>query len=410
MLLKKVNKFIIPCLTILLFLLLAGFSDLPKPQQFPPGLGKEDTPLTDEPSESNPNNETCLTCHSKAEQVLAFPNGDTVSIYIDRAGYDASVHAKQDCLTCHAGYSSVPHPAIQAEGRREYTFSYTETCKECHSEQYNLVKDSMHAQALEAGNLNAPSCSDCHNPHTQTTLWGANDSLSKVNRIWIPNICAQCHSQIYETYSQSVHGQDLTSGSNFDVPTCIDCHGVHKIQDPQTAGFRASSIEMCANCHTNPTVMNKYGISTDVLNTYVADFHGTTVLLFEKQHPDEITNKAVCYDCHGIHDIARTDDPEKGLQIKQNLLATCKKCHPDAEANFPDSWLSHYTPNKDKYPVVYYIQVFYNILIPAVLGGMAFYIATDIFRRQVNRRAKAGKSAPPIDDNSESFEQKGGDR
>ncbi len=53
--------------------------------------------------------------------------------------------------------------------------------------------------------------------------------------------------------------------------------------------------------------MDKYGISTQVLNTYVADFHGTTVTLFEKQSPDAQTNKPVCYDCHGVHDIAATD-------------------------------------------------------------------------------------------------------
>ena len=32
--------------------------------------------------------------------------------------------------------------------------------------------------------------------------------------------------------------------------------------------------------------MGKYGISTQVLNTYVADFHGTTVTLFEQVSPN----------------------------------------------------------------------------------------------------------------------------
>ena len=53
--------------------------------------------------------------------------------------------------------------------------------------------------------------------------------------------------------------------------------------------------------------MQKYGISTEVFNTYVADFHGTTVTLFERQHPDQPTNKAVCTDCHGVHDIQARD-------------------------------------------------------------------------------------------------------
>ena len=79
------------------------------------------------------------------------------------------------------------------------------------------------------------------------------------------------------------------------MPTCIDCHGVHNIGDPTTAEFRLKSPEMCAKCHTDPAIMDKYGISTQVLNTYVADFHGTTVTLFEKQSPDAETNKPVCY-------------------------------------------------------------------------------------------------------------------
>ena len=49
--------------------------------------------------------------------------------------------------------------------------------------------------------------------------------------------------------------------------------------------------------------MNKYEISTEVFDTYVADFHGTTVILFEHQDPNVETNKAVCYDCHGVHNI-----------------------------------------------------------------------------------------------------------
>jgi hypothetical protein len=59
--------------------------------------------------------------------------------------------------------------------------------------------------------------------------------------------------------------------------------------------------------------------------------------VFEKQSPDAEVNKAVCYDCHGIHDIQRVDDPVSGIQIKENLLVRCKVCHPDATTNFPSA-------------------------------------------------------------------------
>jgi len=134
--------------------------------------------------------------------------------------------------------------------------------------------------------------------------------------------------------------------------------------------------------------MHKYGISTDVLNTYVADFHGTTVVLFDKTYPDQPTNKPVCTDCHGVHDIADVNDPTNGLAIRENLLVRCQKCHPDATSNFPDSWMSHYIPSTDKYPIVYYVNLFYKFFIPAVLGPMALLVLMDFGRATINRFKK----------------------
>ena len=132
--------------------------------------------------------------------------------------------------------------------------------------------------------------------------------------------------------------------------------------------------------------MDKYGIPTQVLNTYVADFHGTTVTLFEKTSPDQVTNKPVCFDCHGVHNIKRVDDPQYGLAMKENLLAACNKCHPDATTNFPDAWMSHYIPSPTKYPIVYYVNLFYTIFIPTVIGGMLIYVLSDVARRLIERR------------------------
>ena len=67
--------------------------------------------------------------------------------------------------------------------------------------------------------------------------------------------------------------------------------------------------------------MDKYGISTNVLNSYVADFHGTTVKLFEEEFPGQPTNKPVCTDCHGVHDISKVDNAQTGMALKENLLS-----------------------------------------------------------------------------------------
>ena len=146
---------------------------------------------------------------------------------------------------------------------------------------------------------------------------------------------------------------------------------MHSTPDPRTARFRLDSPKICARCHTDEKKMARYGLSTAVLRTYVADFHGSTVTLFQKTHPDQETNKPVCYDCHGVHDIPHADDPQKGLRVKDNLLRTCRRCHPDATAAFPDAWMSHFVPDPKRTPLVYWVERFYVVLIPVTIGAHA---------------------------------------
>jgi hypothetical protein len=204
-------------------------------------------------------------------------------------------------------------------------------------------------------------------------------------RTKIPRTCSKCHAAIHNEYLESVHGQALVDEGNPDVPTCIDCHGVHNQEDPRTTQFRLNSPRLCATCHADPVLMGRYDISTNVFDTYVADFHGTTVTLFERQSPDLPTNKPVCYDCHGVHNMKRHDDPESQV-FQENLLRTCQRCHPDATQSFSASWLSHYEPDIERYPVVYFVDLFYKILIPSVLGFMGVYVAVDLTGHLVRRR------------------------
>ena len=277
----------------------------------------------------------CLECHALPEQELSFRNGDTRSITLDPKAWEASAHGEAglDCNACHTEHGEYPHAEIKDAGSREYAVART----------------------------------------------GA---------------CVTCHEAIFEQYQASAHGAALLGEGNPDVPTCIDCHGVHQIPDPRTARFRVNSPKICAGCHTDSASMARYGLSTSVLKTYVADFHGSTVTLFQKTRPDQATNKPVCYDCHGVHDIPHTDDPEKGIKTKANLLRTCQHCHPDATVNFPDSWMSHFVPDRERSPLVFWVGWFYRILIPVTLGGMLLFVGADFARRRVDRRREARAKEP----------------
>jgi nitrate/TMAO reductase-like tetraheme cytochrome c subunit len=341
-------------------------------------------------------NDDCLACHQQ-EGMTATIGGQPVPLTIDKQKFTDSVHGEEkvNCVDCHTNITSFPHPEVTASSPRDFSLEMYPTCQQCHNEQYQKVLDSVHQTALAAGNTNAAVCTDCHNPHTQTRLTNkATGELLLGAKLTIPRTCAKCHSTIYDTYKQSVHGAALSEEGNPYVPTCIDCHGVHNIQNPTTNSFRNSTPYLCAKCHTNETLMKQYGISTNVLNTYVSDFHGTTVKMFEESYPDQPTNKPVCTDCHGVHNIMKVDDPKAGIAFKKNLLVKCQQCHPNATTeSFTDAWLSHYEPSPQAFPIVYYVNLFYKIFIPTVLGGMLFYVLTDVYRRFIAPRlSKKGAS------------------
>lgn len=336
------------------------------------------------------NNAECLACHGKPG-ITSSIGGTSVSVTVDPAMYGGSVHGNNGmaCTTCHTNISEFPHPEVKVTSYRQYMTEVSQVCTQCHTEESTMLNDSIHRQALDAGNPNAPICVDCHNPHTQTRLKDKNTGERlEEERVNIPLTCAKCHNEIFKEYTDSVHGAGLLKEGNLDSPTCTDCHQVHDIQRVDNA-FRLRSPQACARCHTDPAMMDKYGLSTAVMDTYVSDFHGTTVTIFDKTAPDQETNTPVCVDCHGVHNIARTDDPQKGIQIQENLVRTCQKCHPDAGDNFSASWLSHYIPSPTKAPLVFYVGWFYKILIPVVIGGMIVFVISDIIRRRIDSRKGA---------------------
>ncbi len=333
-----------------------------------------------EPPAQGVANETCLACHGVPDKRMELPSGEPVYLSIDAEEFNNSVHgqAGYSCVQCHTDVSGYPHPPVLAGTRRQYVLEQYTACTRCHPDKYDATLDSVHQKALAGGNLEAAVCTDCHGIH--------NIAHPDQPRERVPHMCERCHSGIYNLYAESAHGAALLDEANPDVPTCTDCHGVHTLEGPTDSEFHLFSPSICARCHTDPELMGRYGISTEVMDTYVADFHGTTVVLFEKIAPDQETNKPVCIDCHGVHDMKPHDDNESKV-IKANLLKTCQRCHPGATTNFPDSWLSHYRPSPEHSPLVYAVNLFYMILIPAVIGAMVVFNLTDL-RRKISSRRK----------------------
>nr|PZN52814.1 MAG: hypothetical protein DIU68_13775 [Chloroflexota bacterium] len=337
-----------------------------------------------------PDREYCLSCHANPNLVMELPSGEVISVTVNEEEYLSSVHGQHGkdgyrCIRCHTGMNEYPHPEVEAQSARELTIELSTSCQGCHADKYDEMVDDVHVALLASGNENAAVCSDCHTGHAVQRLTDETTGQP------LPDIgdesaamCATCHSEIYANYAQSVHGSAVLEG-NPDAPTCADCHGVHNTQGPSTGAFRLFSPQICATCHADEQLMAKYGISTDVFDTYVADFHGTTVSIFQRTAPDQPINAPVCADCHGVHNIMATSG-EGSIAIKENLVATCQRCHPGATTNFPDAWMSHYAPSLERTPLVAIATAAYTIGIPAIIGGLGLFVLSDIRRRRVERR------------------------
>jgi predicted CXXCH cytochrome family protein len=328
-------------------------------------------------SPAGPDVDTCLSCHSDRTLSVALPDGETRSLFIDRAVFDRSVHGgKLACVDCHTEMTEVPHAARPFRTRREFTVAYYEACKRCHFANYSKTLDSVHHAAQARGDVTAPLCVDCHGSHDVTPPGQPRSRISQM--------CARCHQGVQNTYAKSVHGRALFEEKNADVPVCTDCHQSHAVGGPREPGWRLKSPEICANCHTNERVMKKYGISTNVMSTFLADFHGMTASLQRSQQTEGGAVTALCIDCHGVHDITKVGD-RASPAMKANLVKVCQRCHEGANANFSGAWLSHYEPTLQKAPLVYGVKVFYAILIPFMIGGLVLQILLHLWRVVVNR-------------------------
>jgi nitrate/TMAO reductase-like tetraheme cytochrome c subunit len=318
--------------------------------------------------------ETCLSCHSDQQLSLTFKDGGSRPLFVDGQALSRSVHGGAlRCTDCHPGMQEVPHPERTFRDAGDFQASFAETCKRCHFDKYTKLADGVHYRLLPKGE--APTCIDCHGAHDVSPPGHPRRRVSET--------CSTCHADVGEAYAASVHGKALAAGKAQDVPVCTDCHRSHDVAGPHDESWLVRTPQMCGNCHADEKRMKKYGLSTAVLRTYLADFHGMTASLSHTADKGDQRVTALCSDCHGVHGITRPDDPVSG--VRANLVVTCRKCHSGADEKFPSAWLSHYEPSWKKAPLVHAVRLFYRVLIPFMIGGLGLQVLLHLWRAVVSR-------------------------
>lgn len=260
-------------------------------------------------------NQACLACHQVEGTKVTFPGGGELDVTINPKAFTDSVHGQFTCTTCHTQYTTYPHPPRTANTARAY-------------------------------------------------------------RVVAQQACAACHADQVKVFDGSIHGRGVRMGLA-DVPLCTSCHTAHAVVKTKTAAFRNNIPEVCGDCHADPAIMRRYGLEP-VYQAYLEEFHGVTTRLYRIVTPLSSSPAAVCYDCHTAHNVQRVSEPESAVHPTK-LLATCKTCHPAAGAFFATGWTEHRRPSLQHATLVYLVQIFYWILIPATIGVLALLTVLDLW-------------------------------
>jgi nitrate/TMAO reductase-like tetraheme cytochrome c subunit len=310
------------------------------------------------------------------------------------ATYRESVHGRSQargaseaatCRSCHGA----AHGVLAAADNRAPTYhlNLPRTCAQCHAspelarrhdipvgDVYKLYLDSIHGRALtRSGLMVAANCSDCHGVHD---IRPAADPASKVFRSSIPRTCGTCHAGVLAAYAGSIHGQQV-AGGNAGAPVCTSCHTAHQIRRVEAAPWQLEVIRECGTCHE------------ESLKTYRDSFHGKVTSL-------GLARVAKCADCHGAHAIVPAADPRSTV-APEHIVATCRQCHPQANASFAQ-FHPHADPaDKVRFPRLYYAYVTMNGLLASVFGFFGLHTLLWLPRSLAERwrRRRGGYGGEP---------------
>ena len=339
--------------------------------------------LKDYPHAPGAGKAACATCHQDA-----------------RAALDKSVHARKNggseapyCTGCHGGIHEFPPRTDPLSPVAKPNLPHT--CGACHASPSFMARhplglarpieayeQSVHGRALAKGNDKAASCSDCHGAHD---VGKAKDAASRINRWNVPATCGQCHAQVKEAFSGSIHGQAVARGLA-GAPVCTDCHGEHAILAPAEPGSlvnpaRVSSVT-CGRCHADERLAVKYNLPRDKVPAFEDSFHG----LAGRAGSLSVAN---CASCHGIHNILPSSDSRSTVN-PANLARTCGACHPGAGERFTIGPVHVTSATRSEHPAVRFVRVAYLTLIPATLGFMLLHNGLDFLRKLRRGRGHAG--------------------
>jgi len=280
---------------------------------------------------------SCLKCHSVKTLSKKLEDGQSLSLYVDGAKYEKSVHGALDCSSCHPDITLKNHPRPKKiANKMVYTKEFSKHCLNCHP-QNTLMKPEVHGIVVKKGEI---VCAQCHGSHYMGSIkeWKNKASFNEY--------CLSCHKfNITKTLPSNEKislkvNEDEIKKSVHGKFQCIVCHSdFSKAKHPiynfkNKAEYRAKMTDICTKCHTDKELQKNpahYALTKTASCIECHGFHGVKPAKVAKALPEN----QYCLSCHSRAISMKMKNGETlSVQVKESDIINsvhkklkCTDCH-----------------------------------------------------------------------------------
>jgi hypothetical protein len=305
----------------------------------------------------------CVLCHKYRGLSRIDESGHFRLFYINEELFDSSPHRRVPCKDCHSDIDRIPHrPAKQVDCTQEcHIIEPSGQTNFSHKPVADILAKSAHGRLDDNGNPKEyqedyPNCKSCHDQPLYRPF-----SIFKGEKI--PGMSKRAISRCESCHTSGTFAEDFYE----HVTTRL-----HKTR------FPLETIEVCAKCHEDEGFRERHKLD-DVITSYNETFHGKLLRLGSERMPD-------CIDCHVVEGENSHLVQAKGVVTSSvsngNLATTCRTsdCHASASPQLA-SFKTHVTYDRKKYPMEFYMLIFFKALMAFVLYFFLALIFLELLRR-----------------------------
>ncbi len=275
-----------------------------------------------------------------------------------RVRFAGSVHGQNSCTSCH---SDIRNLEAHRSGKEKPA---AVRCGSCHQEVARDFRVNFHYLQEDF------RCTDCHRPIHSLKKADSNFKLAVIKK------CTECHAN--EEYAASGHGESVIIGHQ-EAATCSDCHGLHDTRVYHTSleaypgEAREFYTQKCKKCHADRQLMERFGLSADVVRRFDETYHGKV------ENIGYPTRVAGCADCHTTHNILPKTDPRSSIHPK-NLVENCGRCHQGFHPRFVEYKAHPDYRDRKNYPSLFWTFVLMSGLL--IFTFLFFWVHTFLWWRK----------------------------